>query len=285
MPFTLADIAYGFAAPAIASAVVYFALRYLLPSDAARRYAPSVALVCGFSLGYWLLPLGPWSPEVNWHWLPYVALMTLAVGPVAQAAGVSSIERGLIYLIVALFAGWLLTPTWENLDPSRTVQVVCWTVYIVLLASLLDPIAKELTGPLLPAILMASFACGAAVLGLSGNLRFAQIAGAGAGALAGITACTLVRGRTVALDGVALSYSVILGGAMFVGRASSYSDVPLASYALVPLAPLLVWVGMRGPVSRLPVRSRLLVQIGLPFVLCVVALLMAAIAEWPGDDA
>ena len=122
---------------------------------------------------------------------------------------------------------------------------------------------------------------GAALLATSGSLRFAQVLGAGAGALCGMAAAAWLgaRARPLALAGISLSFTVLLAGMMLVGRVNSFSSVPLASYVLIPVAPLFLWISFAGPLSHLQGMKRATVQFALALTPCAAALVLAALAE------
>jgi hypothetical protein len=279
MPFTINDILYGGAVPVIVAVTTLFVFRYLLPLAYSVRASASMATLSGFLVGYGLLKLAPWAPEAHWHWLPYLLIASAIVGPVACAVGVNHVERLLLYLLVAVVAAWFLVPTWEDLDPSRTIHCVVFVAYVVVLASLLEPLAIRLLGPLLPIVFWATMTTAAVVLALSGSLRFAQIALAGAGSLFGVLLVACFRRETNHVTGLALLFSVMAVGLMLVGRVNSFSEVPLASYLLVPAAPLSLWLGVTGPLTQMTRGKRMVVSLILPFALLGGALLLAAMAE------
>ena len=279
MPFTINDILYGGAVPVIVAVTTLFVFRYLLPLAYSVRASASMATLSGFLVGYGLLKLAPWAPEAHWHWLPYLFIAAAVVGPVACAVGVNHVERLLLYLLVAVVAAWFLVPTWEDLDPSRRIHCVVFVVYVVVLASLLEPLAIRLLGPLLPIVFWATMTTAAVVLALSGSLRFAQIALAGAGSLFGVLLVACFRRHTNHVTGLVLLFSVMTVGLMLVGRVNSFSEVPLASYLLVPAAPLSLWLGVTGPLTQMTRGKRMVVSLILPFALLGGALLLAALAD------
>src|SRR5437762_9081112 len=115
---------YGIAVPAaVAIAVMRLALR-LPAEDVARRYAAALAFCLAFFVAYALLP--PWAamvPTRHWHWLPYLALAAMVIGPVGLAGGVRAFERWLLHLLLAVVAAWFLVPTWASLQPWRGASI------------------------------------------------------------------------------------------------------------------------------------------------------------------
>ena len=282
MPFSIVDILYGGAAPAVVACIVSMVLRRFAPQDVGKRYAASLAVLAGFALAYRLLDLGPWAASAHWEWLPYALIASALVGPIASTEGVKLWERLLLYAFVAIVTGWFLVPTWEDLDPSRAVHLGVLAAYLVLLAGLLEPLANRARGPLLLFVLWATLAATTAVLVLSGNLRFAQMALAGAAALFGVALVACVRRETNYTKGVSLIFSMMAVGLMLIGRVNSFSEVPLASYLLVPAAPLALWCSAVGPLSTLTGVKGVTVRVALPFSLLGVAVVLAICAEMSG---
>jgi len=281
MPFPVTDIVYGCLAPALVAGAVVWALHRKSLGAAGSRFGASAALAAGFFLGYRLLSLSPWMPEAHWQWLPYAVLLAAVVGPIVTAPRGSWPVRIGSCAIVAIAAAWFLVPAWEKLEPSRLVYLIGWVVYVTSLTALLSPLTSRFPGPLLPVVLAATLLAGGMVLFLADILRFAWIGVAGAGAMAGIATVAAFDKRTDAIAGVTLPFAVLLAGALLVGRLNSFSDVPWVSYLLVPLAPLLLWVGTRGRLSTLTGARRAVVCAVLPGLPLAIALLLAALGTRP----
>jgi hypothetical protein len=242
--------------------------------------------VIGFLVGYGLLSLGPWTATAHWHWLPFALIAAAITGPVVCAEGVRIFERSLVYWLVTTVAAWLLVPTWDDLDPSRAVYLSVFTVYVVVLTSLLEPLANRLVGPLLSLVLWATMTAAAVVLALSGSLRFAQIALASSAALFGILLVTCVQreAKPKPMVGGGFVFSLMSVGLLLIGRVNSFSEVPLISYLLIPAAPLTLWLTAVGPLSRISDTKRAIVRAALPLSVLAVAVLLAMIAEMRGGE-
>jgi len=248
-------------------------------SDDRRRHSASLATVVGFLVGYGLLSLAPWSPTAHWHWLPFALILAAIAGPITCAEGVTFVERLVLYMLVALAVGYALVPEWEDLAPSRNVHLAAFAAYVVLLPVLLEPLTKRLVGPRLPFILWATVTAAAIVLALSGSLRFAQIAIALAGALFGIFLVSFTRRDTNHLAGISLLFSVASVGALLIGRVNSFSEVPLASYLMIPAAPVFAWCGFAGPLGQFSGAKQVLATTAIPLLVLAVAVCLAAFAE------
>lgn len=284
MPFSAADALYGFVLPALATAVGCFVVRRALGDDVGGRHAAAMAFAGAFVLGYWLVGLGPLLPDAHWHWLPYAVLLAGIAGAVGSAAGVRFGERGLLFAAVALVAAWRLAPDWENPELSRGTQIVAWIALVVVVAALLRPLATAVSGGLLAGVCAACCIAAAIVLNCSGSNLFTQLAGAGAGAMTGVAIAAAVDRRASERDGWPLPFVVFLSGALWIGQANSFSNVPLASYLLVPLSPLAMWIGVRGPIGRLTGVKRTLALATLGIALAAIAAAIALVAEPPFGD-
>lgn len=284
MPLTIADAALGFVLPAMIAAVAMLLLRRFLSEELAARYPAPVAVVVGFLAGYGLLGLGAWRVSIHWDWLPYAAVAAAVVGPVALAGGVRLLERWLLYAIIASVTAWFLVPEWDDLEPSRAVHLLALTIYVVLLAALLQPLTTRLPGPLVGTVLSLCMVIVAAMMVPAGSLRFAQIAGAAAGSFVGCTIASVFQPRRGDFAGIALPFAVLAAGLMLIGRVNSYSTVPLVSYLLPPLAPLGLWCSAGIWTSHKPGRARAIVAVILVIVPLAVAMGLAVAADMGGAE-
>lgn len=284
MPLTFADAAWGFVMPAIVAGIVMLLLRRFLPVDLGDRYPAPVAVTVGFLAGYGLLDVGAWQVGMHWHWLPYAALAAAVVGPVALAGGMRLWERWLLYVLLAIVAGWLLVPDWDDLPFSWSLLVLTTTIYVSLLAALLQPLVSRVPSPLLGTVLSFCLIVIAVILALSGSLRIAQTAGAAAGALVGCTTASVVRSRRGDYAGIALPFALLAVGLMLIGRVNSFSTVPLVSYLLPPLAPLGLWCSAAIGTPRQPGRTGMILAAILVILPLAIALGLAAAAEMGGAE-
>jgi len=282
MPFSIIDITYGGAIPAIVAIVVWFVIRRLLPGQFGENYPASISVLVGFLTGYGLLSLAPWTPTAHWHWLPYTMLGAAVIGPLCSFRGLHKILSLLLALLITVLAGWLLVPTWDDLVPSRITYIIIFVAYVAVLASLLEPLSKRVSGRLFGVVLWGTMTGAAIVLAASGSLRFSQIALAGAGALFGCVVVAFLNKDSNPLQGVALLFSTLVVGSLMIGRVNSFSEVSLVSYMLVPLAPLFLWFSILGPLSRLTGNKRIIVHLGMPFVVVAGSVLLAVIADLSG---
>jgi hypothetical protein len=287
MPFTIVDMLYGGVVPAVVALIVWFTARRVLPEEAASRCAASLALGIGFSAAYWLVwwkeEHGYWLPRMPYDWLAVVIAVAAVIGPVVHARGVSWVERLLTYAVFGLVAAWFLLPTRASVQPLRPVYAVSLGPALALIAMLFDGVCERWRGPLLPGMLVFAAMCTSAILLLSGSTGFSLTAGAGAGALTGI-AVAMCRTREATFRGASLACCTLLGGAMLVGQFNTISQVPLASYVIPPVAPLLLWAGVRGPLSQGNGAFAGMKRIAIAAAACCIAVGLAAMESLGGGE-
>ncbi|MCH7863259.1 MAG: hypothetical protein IH998_16740, partial [Proteobacteria bacterium] len=207
------------------------------------------AFAAAFFVGYALLPA--WAaiaPTRHWHWLPYLGLVAMVMGPVGLAPGLLRVERWLLTFLLAVLAAWLLVPTWADLQPARPTYVLILTAYILLLSMLLDPLPAHVPVRLFLAALTIVAGAGAIMLAVFVSLTFGQLAGIAATAMAGCTIAAFRVGGPTLTRAVIPAFAVLVGGSLFVG--SIEPDPALHGFLLVPAAPLGLWTCLRGPLAR-----------------------------------
>lgn len=281
MPFSAEDIVRGMVIPALASFIALALLRFGNRTDVSNRYRGALAILLGTLLGYSLLSLGPWIPTAHWHWLPSAMILAAIVGPVSCAEGVRLIDRILLYSVAGIIIAWFLVPEWEDLEPSRTALLIVHAVFLISCSIAIGPLAEKTPGPIIPMLLLLMMFATAIVLAQSGSLRFAQIALAGGSAILGVLISSIIWRNDDHLRGTSMICATLVVGLSVIGRVHSFSDVPLASYILLPLSILLAWLASW---PKKPNRAvRILVSLCLPTIVLIVAVGMALLAEAGGD--
>ncbi|UUO06803.1 hypothetical protein M4951_00480 [Blastopirellula sp. J2-11] len=281
MPITPNEALYGFAAPALVAAAIFWIAQRFLSAEARERWPAALAIAAGFTISYALLQLGPWSPTSHWHWTPYALFLTALIGPVAAANGITLVERVLLYFAAVWIAAWFIVPTYADLEPSRTVHLIVWPLWMLAIAVPLDGLSRRMNGPWLPAIVTISLAAGMVVILLSGNAKLMQILGMGFAAMVGVTLVSLLSKEKPALLGAALPVTLLSGGYLLDARVQSFSEIPLICYLLPTLAPALLWIGLWKPLAERPGFSGVLLRTLLPIIACIVAV---AVAIWTERD-
>ena len=279
MGFVTEVIGYGMLIPAAVSVAVLVVTRKFCPNELAIRSAGALALGGGFIVGYCLLPWAPLLPNAQWHWIPYLSAIAIVSAPVRLAPGASTARIWSILLLLAGLAAWLLVPSWAEPERTRHLYAAVVGVALLFLCGLLEPLAKRSPGALFPLLLCVVSAVGAVVLGLSGSVKFAQLAGVVAAAMGGCTAVSYFYPSEPLVYGAMATFSVLLGGLMFTGYVNSFSDLPMASYLLVPAAPLALWLCVLPAFGKLEGRSRWVAETAAVLVPLLVALALAALSE------
>lgn len=221
--------------PAIVSIVVA-GLIWQLPI---RRIHGGVAVAAGFFGGWASQPWGTLEPERYLHWCPYAAVL-LAVAACLFVSSDRQWVRWGVLLIGSGVTAWFLVPDFPKLVPPKALAVALVTGLSFIVAALVEAVEHRLPRRASHvAFLMIGGAC-AMILAQSFALKFSQIAGMLTAALTGplLFATDEQKRRT------AVVFLPLLGSVMFMGYASSTSEVPTFCY-VVPLfavVPLLMQV-------------------------------------------
>lgn len=281
MPITPDEALSGFAVPALVAAAIFWISQRFLSVESRERWPASLAIAAGFAAGYALLKLAPWQATSHWHWTPHALFLAALLGPVATAKGISLVERILIYAAAIWIAAWFVVPTYADLEPSRTIHLIVWPLYLLAIVVPLDLLSRRMTGPLLPAIVSISLAASMVVIFLSGNAKFTQILGIGFAAMLGVTCSSFLSKEKPALLGAALPITMLSAGYLLVAQVQSFSDVPLICYALPPTAPILLWIGQSKSLVERPGLSGAMLRLLAPAIVCLIAV---GIAIWVERD-
>ena len=239
------------AIPLAAAAGSAWACRRFAPRELAARYWLAIGLAVGFLASYCLLPdHGPLVPDKHWHWLPHLAAVA-TLGAMAQAAGVSLIERLTALAVLALVAAWQLVPLWPDLAPPRSSAVPLLAGYFWVLMSLLVALPDRLLGRWFVGLLVAAAAVVAVIVAASVSFKYGQLAAAASASAAGCCAATWIDSArrpaaTAAPDlpagirGMLPGYVILVAGSAFLGAIDP--SPPQPAILLAPAIPLVMWI-------------------------------------------
>jgi hypothetical protein len=268
----------GLTAPALIAMALVWLLRRTLPGKTEDRGLFASAAAAGVFLGYVLLP--DWAalrPERYWQWLPYVGVAAAAVSALAASSRTLLAVRWLLLSAAALVAAWKLVPDWEGLVPPRALSIVLLAAGMVLLSAALEALPDRLCGPPLIAIL-ALVASGAMVaVAVAVSVKFGQLAGLIASALAGCGLSCLRRPNVSpdAVRGLIPPAVLLLAGVAYVGCIEP--NPPVVALLFIPAVPLALWAFAAGPLSRLQGNAAMAAQIGTVAILVAIAVAIACI--------
>lgn len=271
LPFDL--FVYPAVVPLVVAMVVLIATRWL-PTEVFERYSAGLAVACGFFTTLFLVNGLDWQPRETWHWLPYLGVLVLLAGSVALAQGVVFWERALLLGMLSLLVAVVLVPTWSTIQPVRLRYVLVLAGLVWLLQTLWLPLPRKLQSRAFPIWCALAAMVGSMILALSESLTFAQMGCALASALGGCAIWGWFAHETAWFRSVYSVVAVLFAGLMFTGWVSSFSGIPWIAYMLPACAPLLLWLCVAGPLSRVQGMGRLglegglvLVPLGLAFFL------------------
>jgi hypothetical protein len=250
MKFMIEILVYGGIFPAAIAVAIMCLSRRLLPESVSNRYAVAIAFAVAFFVGYALLP--SWAdllPKRHWHWLPYLCAVAVVLGPVGLATGVHAPERWLLFLLLAIATAWAIVPTWPGLKPSRSVYVPSLAGYLLLLMTLIEPLPTRINGKLFMSMLTVASGSVAIALAVFVSVKFGQVAGIAAAAMAGCCVASFFHNHDSTTRGLVPAFAIIVGGLAFVGYIEPQQ--PLKGMLPVPAAPLALWASVWGPLARL----------------------------------
>lgn len=260
MSFLVETIVRSVAVPAAASVAVLLLWRRACPQTAGPRHAAAWAVGGGFLVGYLFLPSAPVVPASHWQWLPYVGLVAMILAPVGLAEGVRLPERWGLHLVLAVAAAWFLVPDWAEIEPQRPLYFGALAGSLLLLVVVLDRLSFHIPDASMPVLVCVTAFAGAVVLAQSGSMKFAHLAGVIGAVNLGYALVTVFGSWSPSFQSAVPVVVILLGGLMFAGDVNSFSDVPRASYVLVPVAPLGAAVCLLRPVRSWPRSRRIAVQ-------------------------
>jgi len=258
---------YGVVLPAAIAAVCGLSLWVRSMTPGVGRLIAAAGVGLGWLAGIFLLGLAPWLPETAqaWHWLPALAVLAIIAGRMPEAWPI----RLVVAAGLGAAAAFALIPDWESIAPHRR-QLQIGLGAAVFALTLLDRPMRT-TGGRFATILLAMIAGAAgAVLEISGNGTFAQMAGVLAAALIGMS---FAAHRPGVVAGYLPLVALLLPSIVMTGYLNSSSQVPIASYVMVAAAPLALALPL--PAGR----KRMLVQGGVILLLLVAAVGLAYHAE------
>jgi hypothetical protein len=259
----------GFVAPAVVSVVVAIALVRGFRGATPRRLAASLALAVSFFAGFAVLETGALRPSTYWHYLPWLALVAGVVGPIGHSAGIRSVQRLALMLLLTVAASWFLVPTWASLQPFRDRYVAAFAGALFLYWFALDPLARRAPRGWLPGALALAALNGGVIVAAFVSIRLGLLGVVAGAALSGSCVAAYLEGDSGTLRGMLPAHVVVFGGVMLA--AGLNVGLPPAALILICSAPFGLWLCCTGPLARLPGKWRSVVQAGVICLPLVVA--------------
>jgi hypothetical protein len=261
------DVATKVIAPAFGASAVVFALLYAL--QIRSKVAASAAFVAGLLIANAVRGDAPWLPESRgWKFIFPAAVAASIFGVLVQASWMPRWIGLLIRVMASLAAGWALAPD----DPLTSVAFAA-----VVLAEwhALERLGDRYHSLVFPFCLASMTGALALVLIHAHSARFMGIALMASASWGGLALAILHRRADS--SSTAPSAAVLLCGLALAGYDPEQSKVPLASFLLVALQPLLYLPLEIGPLSRWKGRGRIIVD-AILFVVPLVAAVALAMA-------
>jgi hypothetical protein len=193
--------------------------------------ALAAALTLGAAQGHRL----PWLPEsFGWHWLLWTMILGLIVDALAR---IPRIPRGLGWALrgmVAAQAGWLLCPS-SLRDEHAWAPLALGVLILTEWAVLGQLLIRERRGLVALALVPAANVA-AVVLIYAASARLSELALVLMAGIAGVGVVALALAREI--DGIGAATAIQLPGLLLAGQQDTFTEVPLASFALVAISPL-----------------------------------------------
>ena len=201
-------------------------------------------------MGFALLPSSKsLLPTQFWDWAPYLGLLAALVAGLASADGVLRGERWLSMLLVSALTAWLIVPTWDELTPSRPIQIALLAAGMFVLAISLEPLAKRIHHCAYAFWLMLSAATVSLIVMAEVSETLGTLAALPAGALTGCGLAAFIPKDSPGTNNLSLPYAIVVGTYAYAGFI--YPSPPLALILCVPLVPLALWLATCGPLAHL----------------------------------
>lgn len=211
----------------------------------------AIAIGVGFAISFRLQEGLPDIPPVQrWHWLVLIASGAAVVG-VLHGLWANRLPGRLVTgLMLAAVTGLMLQPL-PAFDPSWVWKAaVAMAVFMLWFSNI--TLAERNPGQLMPLVMMLAFTAASIVLiaGVS-SAKFGVLAGSLACMSGFIMAIGLLTRKHASIGGSLTVLSTLLPAWMVTGHFyDAAGDVPLASFILIAVAPMALWIG------EIPVLSR-----------------------------
>ena len=211
---------------------------------------PSSAALAVAAVPLWCILLfqaGSLKPQENWEWLPWLGVLACRINATSSNKWI----LGILYILFALLATWLLVPEFERLAPERPYWLIAVPLMLLVSLGSSTGLSHRLAGPALPfVLLLATFA--AALLAFAAAIaKFAELGLIVTGMLAGCCVASFCFPSRPLTSAIAPGWSVLYPGFLIEAKLYSYSEVPLASYILLLCAPLTIWLTAIPPLRKM----------------------------------
>lgn len=264
----------GVATPALAGFAATLIFFRLTPG---RRWVATIAFAVAQMLGTALAVWGnaDWFPSRNLHWVPWVAVASAAIGPIAVASGLASIERWVLVGFASLAAAAVMVPDWPELWPARPVSIISVVAAMTCIARGTDAVTRRQPPRLVVLTMVGAALTAVALIAASLSLKLGESSLITAAALSGVGAALMIRPDESAIRGLTLSYALGVGGWCYVTAIEpTPPEQPLWALLFIPAAPLVLWLTAFGPLVTRSNRIRWMAST------LLVAAYLAGVGAW-----
>ena len=247
---------------------------------AGGHWGGAIGLAAGYAVGHGLLAGWPAFPAVSsTQWLFWLAFGAMGIGLLDALVRLPAAARWGIRGATSLLVGWILlrplTATWGA--GTSVLWILAVGAGIFAFWSLADRAVRDRPGAGMPIAFLALTAGGSAVLLLSASALLAQLAGVVAATLGAAMVLAFWR-PSVSLERGAVPVVGVLLPALWVSG-HFYAEMPLASAALLLVAPAALWLGRIGPFRDWTRWKSALAHVGAVMAPVILALGLAALGQ------
>ena len=289
MIFELKAVGFGVVLPAVVTAVILWAACRAVESLAAEKrrrlieLAAALAIGIGFAVGFIvagrLLGFAPLIPRRTWHWLPYLVWAATAFG-LLESSGKGprwfwiAMRIPVSLAVAAVFVPDVgrYAPYWWPMTIGLAAATFTWW-------SACEPLANQRNAVVWPLVLCMTCITATIVQILASNSSMIHVTGVLFAVSAGALAISLCYSSEVLTRAMTPALAVLLPGLMFTGYVGTFSEVPVASFALIAFAPLLMWIGELRPLAERKSAGAVIATIAVVWLPLVVAVGIAKFAE------
>jgi hypothetical protein len=190
-------------------------------------------------------------PSARWHWLGILVALSLVLEPLERRLEGKRLPALLGCLVLGAWFLWTTTGpkreyTWDGRETAFWLggALIAWLEHT---ASMRDLARRRGGGPSLPLVLFACIVGLAVVLGLTGSVNFAHLAGSLAPALGGLVILGAWRPDLAALPYATGPLATAFLGLLWIGIL--FAEVPIAVALLLLAAPEAARLPAWGPDS------------------------------------
>ncbi len=181
------------------------------------------------------------SPREDWQWLFHIVFVLMAAGVAETLLRTRRAIMWVIRVSTCAVVTWMLLPSWAEHPVYESTVTFATTLAVW---GCISALYARWTDRGATAVLFVTCVAASGVLLVSGNARFAQLAGVLAATVAARWVATFWTAAAHDDGGSAAVVSGLVTGLLFVGYLNNYSDVSTGNFSVAALLPCIAFVGL-----------------------------------------